>query len=142
VVTGPLAEKVGEFLLYTQVDDFEIGSASNLNSTSPWIKSCEPAPEPSCDIVLLHEHSPCGLCNSSRAHAEDLTARRVGKEIVFEYSSDSNTVTDYHLDSSYEFDFGLDRIEPKSELNPIEEPLSGPAVSLVIMSTLAGRFVY
>jgi hypothetical protein len=142
VITGPLVEKVGEFSLYTQVDDFKIGSASNSNSMSPWIKPCKPALEPSCDTVLLHEHFPYGLCNSSRAHAEALTARQAGKEIISEYSSDSNTIPDYNSDSSYEFDFGLDPIEPKSELNPIEEPLSGPATGLVITSTPVGRFVY
>jgi hypothetical protein len=86
VVTGPLVEKFGEFLLCNHVADFEIGSASNSNSTSPWIKSCEQAPEQSCEMVLLHEHFPYGLCNSSSAHAEALTARWAVKEIVSEYS--------------------------------------------------------
>jgi hypothetical protein len=36
----------------------------------------------------------------------------------------------------------LDPIESKSELNTIEEPLSGPTAGLVITSTPAGRFVY
>jgi hypothetical protein len=36
----------------------------------------------------------------------------------------------------------LDLIEFESELNSIEEPLSGPAAGLVITSTPAGRFVY
>jgi hypothetical protein len=61
VVTGPLIEKFGEFLLFNQVADFEIGSSSNSNSTSPWIESCEPTPEPSCETVLLHKHVPYGL---------------------------------------------------------------------------------
>jgi hypothetical protein len=93
-------------------------------------------------MVLLLEHFPYGLCNSSRAHAEALTARRPDKEIVSEYSSDSNTVPNYNFDSSYEFIFSLNPIEPKSELNPIEEPLSGPAAGLVITSTPIRRFVY
>jgi hypothetical protein len=71
VVTGPLVEKFGEFSLCNQVADFEVGSNSNSNSTSPWIESCEPAPKPSCEMVLLHKHFPYGLCNSSRAHAGD-----------------------------------------------------------------------
>jgi hypothetical protein len=142
VVTGPLVEKFGEFSLCNQVDDFEIGSASNANSTSPWIESCELAPEPSCDTVLLHEHFLYDLCNSSRAHAEALAARRAGKEIVSDYSSDSNTVPGYNSNSSCEFDFGLDPIEPESKLNPIEEPLSGPTTGLVITSTPTGIFVY
>jgi hypothetical protein len=82
VVTGPLAEKFCEFSLYNQVTDFKIGSDSNSNSASPWIKSHEPAPEPSCGTILLHEHFSYDLCNSSRTHAEALAARRAGKEIV------------------------------------------------------------
>jgi hypothetical protein len=46
-----------------------------------------------------------------------------GKEVTFEYSSDSNTVPNYNSKSSYEFDFGLDPIEPESEHNSTEEPL-------------------
>jgi hypothetical protein len=72
-------------------------------------------------MTPLHEHFPYGLCNSSRAHAEALAARRASKEIASEYSSDSNTVPDYNLDSSYELDFGLDPIKSESELNTIEE---------------------
>ena len=93
--TGPLVEKFGEISLYNQVADFELGSASNSNSTSPWIASCEPAPEPSCEVAPLHEHFPYGLCNSSKAHAEALAARRAGKEIASEYSSDYNSATGY-----------------------------------------------
>jgi hypothetical protein len=44
VVTGQLVEKFDEFLLYSHGADFEIGSASNLNSMSLWIESCELAP--------------------------------------------------------------------------------------------------
>jgi hypothetical protein len=36
VVTGKLAGKFGEILLYNQHADFELGSDSNSNSTSPW----------------------------------------------------------------------------------------------------------
>jgi hypothetical protein len=71
-----------------------------------------------------------------------LVPRRVGKEIISEYSSDSSTIPDYNLNSSYKFDFGSDSIESESELNTTEEPLSGPAAGLVITSTLASRFVY
>jgi hypothetical protein len=42
----------------------------------------------------------------------------------------------------YEFDFGSDPEDPESEDNTTEQPLSGPASGLVIMSTPAGRFVY
>jgi hypothetical protein len=73
---------------------------------------------------------------------EALAALRAGKEIASEYSSDSNPASGYYSNSSYEFDFELDPIEFESEINTIEEPLLGPATSLVITSTLAGRFVY
>jgi hypothetical protein len=79
------------------------------------------------------------------------TTPRAGKEIVPEYDSDSNTVPGYNSDSnplsgfysdSYKFDFGSDPDEPESDNNTTEQPLSGPASSLVITSTPAGRFVY
>jgi hypothetical protein len=109
---------------------------------SPWSIACESAIEPSFVDSLLNEHFPYSLCDASRAHAEALSARRAGKEIVSEYNSDSNPVSGYYSDSSYEFDFGADLDEPESENHTTEQPLSGPASSLVITSTPAGRFVY
>jgi hypothetical protein len=47
VVTGELAGKFGEISLFDQHADFELGSASNSNSTSPWAIVCEPATQPS-----------------------------------------------------------------------------------------------
>jgi hypothetical protein len=85
---------------------------------------------------------PYGLCNASKAHAKALTARRAGKEIVSDYTSDSNPVSGYHSDSSYEFDFRSDPDEPESEISTTEQPLLGPATGLIITSTPAGRFVY
>jgi hypothetical protein len=84
VVTGDLAGKFSKISLYNQHADFELGSASNSNSTSPWAIACESAIEPSCVDSPLHEHFPYGLCNTSRAHAEALSACRAGKEIVSE----------------------------------------------------------
>jgi hypothetical protein len=92
--------------------------------------------------LTLHDHFPYGLCNASRAHAEALSAHRAGKEIASEYNSDSNPVSGYYSDSSYEFDFGAGPDEPESENHTTEQPLSGPASGLVITSTPAGRFVY
>jgi hypothetical protein len=112
VIMGNLAGKFSEISLYNQHADFESGSTSNLNSTSPWTIACEPATEPSCADVLLHEHLPYGLCNASKAHAEALAARRAGKDIVSDYSSNSNPASGYYSDSSYEFDFGSDPDEP------------------------------
>jgi hypothetical protein len=85
VVTGELTGKFSEILLYNQHADFELGSDSNSNSTSPWAIACEPAIEPSCADSPLHEHFPYGLCNTIKAHAKALTARRASKEIVSDY---------------------------------------------------------
>jgi hypothetical protein len=152
VVTGDLAGKFGEISLYNQHADFELGSDSNSNSTSPWAITCEPAIEPSCADSPLHEHFPYSLCIASKAHAKALSARRAGKETVSEYNSDSNRasgydsdsnpISGYYSDSSYEFNFGADPDEPESENYTTEQLLSGPAFGLVITSTPAGRFVY
>jgi hypothetical protein len=106
------------------------------------LHACEPAIEPSCADSPLHEHFPYGLCIASKAHAKALSARRAGKEIASEYDSDSNPVSGYYSNSSYEFDFGADPDEPESKNYTTEQPLSGPASGLVIKSTPAGRFVY
>jgi hypothetical protein len=73
---------------------------------------------------------------------EALVARRAGKEIISDYSSDSNPASGYYSDSSYEFDFGSDPAEPEFEIITTEESLSSPATGLVITSTSARRFVY
>jgi hypothetical protein len=142
MITGNLAGKFGEISLYNQHADFKSESASNSNSVSPCAIACEPATEPSCADISLHERFPYGLCNASRAHAEALATRRAGKEIISDYSSDSNPASGYHSDSSYEFDFGSDPDEPESENSTIEQPLSGPATGLVITSTPTDGFVY
>jgi hypothetical protein len=119
VITGELTGKFGKISLYNQHVDFEFGSTSNSNWTSSWAIACEPANEPSCADFPLHEHFPYGLCNASKAHAKALTARWAGKEIVSDYTSDSNPDPGYYSDSSYEFDFGSN-LEPESE-NTITE---------------------
>jgi hypothetical protein len=58
VITDELTGKFGKISLYNQHADFEFGSASNSNSTSPWAIACEPATEPSCANFPLHEHVP------------------------------------------------------------------------------------
>jgi hypothetical protein len=90
VITGTLAGKFCEISLYNQHADFEYESASNSNSTSPWVIACEPATEPTCEDAPLHECFPYGLGNASRAHVEAFVACRAGKEIIPDYSSDSN----------------------------------------------------
>jgi hypothetical protein len=45
-VTGELAGKFGEISLFNRHADFELESASNSNSTSPWAIACEPAAQP------------------------------------------------------------------------------------------------
>jgi hypothetical protein len=83
-VAGDLTRKFGEISLYNQQADFELGSDSNSNSTSPWAIASESAIEPSCADSPLHEHFPYGLCITSKAHAKALSARRAGKEIASE----------------------------------------------------------
>jgi hypothetical protein len=141
-VTGELTGKFGEISLLNQHADFELGSDSNSNSTSPWVITCEPATEPSCADFPLHEHFPYGLCNASKAHAKALTARWADNEIVSDYTSDYNPASDYYSNSSYEFDFGSDPDVPEFEISTTEQPLSGPATGLVITSTPTGRFIY
>jgi hypothetical protein len=142
VITGTLAENFDEISLYNQATDFESGSTSNSNSTSPRVIAWEPASEPSCETIPLHEHFPYDLCNSSKAHAKALATRWAGKEITSENFSDSNLASGYHSDSPYEFNFGSDPLEPDFELNMAKEPLLGRATGLVITSTPAGRFIY
>jgi hypothetical protein len=93
---------------------------------------------------------PCS--DLSRARTEAPSSRRAGNEPVPEYNSDSDTapghtsdskpLSGFYSDSVYEFDFGSDPEDPKSEDNTTEQPLSGPASGLVITSTPTGRFVY
>jgi hypothetical protein len=151
VGTGELASKFGEISLFDQHADFELGSASNSSSTSPWAIICESATQPSHVDSPPRERFICGPRNVSRAHTKAPTTRWAGKEPVPEYDSDSDTAPghasdsnplfSFYSDSAYEFDFRSDPEEPESEDNTTEQPLSGPAVGLVITSTPAGRFV-
>jgi hypothetical protein len=152
VVTGELAGKFGETSLFDQHADFELGSASNSNSTSLWAIVCEPANQPSHVDSPPRERFTRGPRNVSRARAEAPPTRRAGKEPIPEYNSDSDTAPGhtsdsnplfgFYSDSAYEFDFGSDPEDPESEDNSTKQPLSGPTSGLVIMSTPAGRFVY
>jgi hypothetical protein len=152
VVTGELAGKFGEISLFNQHVDFELGSASNSNSTSPWAIVCEPTTQPSHVDSPPRERFTRGPRNVSRAHTKAPTTHRADKEPVPEYDSDSDTAPGhasdsnplfgFYSDSAHEFDFGSDPEEPESEDNSTEQPLSGPASGLVITSTPAGRFVY
>jgi hypothetical protein len=135
VVTGELAGKFGEFSLFDHHADFELGSASNSNSTSPRAIACEQAAQPSHMVSPPRERSTRGPRNLSRARTEAPSSRRAGKEPVPEYNSDSDTapghasdsnpLSSFFLDSAYEFDFGSDLEDPESEDNTTEQPLSG-----------------
>jgi hypothetical protein len=67
VVTGDLAGRFGEILLFNHHADFELESASNSNSTSPWTIACEPAAQPSQAVPSPREHSTHGPHILSRA---------------------------------------------------------------------------
>jgi hypothetical protein len=152
VVTSELASKFGEISLFDQQTDFELGSASNSNSTSPWATVCEPATKPSHVDSPPRERFMRGPRNLSRVRTETPPPRQAGKEPIPEYNSDSDTAPGhasdsnplfgFYSDSAYEFDFGSDPEDPESEDNSTKQPLSGPAFGLVITSTPASRFVY
>jgi hypothetical protein len=152
VVTGELAGKFGEISLFDQHADFELGSASNSNSTSPWAIVYEPATQQSHADSPPRERFTRGPRNVSRAHTKAPITRWAGKEPVPEYDSDSDTAPGHTSDSNplfgfysnsaYEFDFRSDPEDPESEDNSTEQPLSGPASGLVITSTPDGRFFY
>jgi hypothetical protein len=122
VVTGELAGKFGEISLFNRHTDFELESASNSNSTSPWAIACEPAAQPSQAIPSPRERSARGPRILSRARTGAPTSRRAGKEPVPEYNSDSDATPNRALNSSpfselysnpdYEFDFRSDPEEP------------------------------
>jgi hypothetical protein len=78
VVTGNLAGKFGKISLYNQHADFELGSDSNSNSTSPWAIICESATQPSRADFPLREHFTRDPRNATRAHTKAPTARRAG----------------------------------------------------------------
>jgi hypothetical protein len=152
VATGELTGKFGEISLFDQHAHFELGFASNSNSTSPWVTVCEPATQPSRVVSPPRERSTRGPRNFCRARTEAPFSRWAGKEPVPGYNSDSDTapghasdsnpLSGFYSDSAYKFDFGSDPEDPESEDNTIEQPLSGPASGLAITSTPAGRFVY
>jgi hypothetical protein len=60
IVTGELAGKFGEISLFDHHADFDLGSASNSNSTSPWAIACEPATQPSHVVSPPRGHSTRG----------------------------------------------------------------------------------
>jgi hypothetical protein len=122
VVTGELAGKFGEISLFDHHADFELESASNPNSTSPWAIACEPAAQPSQAVPSPCERSARGPRTLSRARTGAPTSRRAGKEPVPEYNSDSdaapghapdsNPLSEFYSNPDYEFDFGSDPEEP------------------------------
>jgi hypothetical protein len=105
VVTGELAGKFGEISLFHQHADFELGSASNSNSTSPWAIACELAAQPSHVVSPPHERPARGPRNLSKARTEAPSTRRAGKELVPEYNSDSDTAPSHASDSNPLSDF-------------------------------------
>jgi hypothetical protein len=99
-VTGELVGKFGEISLFNHHADFELESASNSNSTSPWAITCEPATQPSHVVPPPREHSTRRPRILSRARKEDPPSRRAGKEPVHEYNSDSDTAPGHASDSN------------------------------------------
>jgi hypothetical protein len=98
VVTGELAGKFGKISLFDQHADFELGSASNSNSTSPWSIACELAAQPSHVVPPPCERSARGPRNPCRARMGAPSSRWAGKEPVPEYNSDSDTAPGHASD--------------------------------------------
>jgi hypothetical protein len=142
VVTGELADKFGEISLFNHHADFELDSASNSNSTSPWAIACEPAAQPSPAVPSPRERSARGPRILSRAGKEPVPEYNSDSDTAPGHASDSNPLSEFYSNPAYEFDFGSDPEEPESEDNSTERPLSRPASGLVITSTPAGRFIY
>jgi hypothetical protein len=125
-----LERKFGGISLFDQHAGFELGSAPNSNSTSPWAIACEPATQPSHVVSPPCERSTRAPRNLCRARTEAPSSRRASKEPVPEYNSDSDTATGhasdsnslsgFYSDSAYEFDFGSDPEDPESEDNTTE----------------------
>jgi hypothetical protein len=97
-VTGELAGKFGKISLFDRHADFELESASNSNSTSPWSIACEPAAQPSQAVPPPCERSARGPRVLSRARTGAPSSRRAGKEPVPEYNSDSDTAPGHASD--------------------------------------------
>jgi hypothetical protein len=73
-------------MLFDHHADFELESASNSNSTSPWAIACEPPAQPSHVVPPPRERSARGPRILSRAHTEAPSSCRAGKEPVPEYN--------------------------------------------------------
>jgi hypothetical protein len=65
VVIGELVGKFGEISLFNHHADFELESASNSNSTSPWAIACEPAAQPLQAVPSPRERSARGPASSA-----------------------------------------------------------------------------
>jgi hypothetical protein len=100
VVTGELADKFGELLLFNHHADFELESASNSNSTSLWAIACELAAQPSHVVPPPCERSARGPRNPCRARMGAPSSCWAGKEPVPEYNSDSDTASSHTSDSN------------------------------------------
>jgi hypothetical protein len=73
VVTSELACKFGEISLFDHHAGFELESASNSNSTSPWAIAWEPTTQPSHVVPPPHERSTRGPRILTRARKEALS---------------------------------------------------------------------
>jgi hypothetical protein len=135
VVTGELTGKFGEISLSNHHADFKLESTSNSNLTSLWAIACEPATQPSHVVPPPRERSTRGPCILSRARTEAPSSRRVGKEPVPEYNSDSDTapghasdsnpLSEFYSDSAYESDFRSDPEDPELRTTLLSTPYQG-----------------
>ena len=111
-----LVENLGEISLSDPIRGHELESECYSGSTTTtWIETRELALEPSCDSDLPPQRLLFGLCNLGAVYQAALSKiQHQGELPELEYYSDSDE----------------------------EKPLIVPALGLVIMSTLEGRFIY
>jgi hypothetical protein len=125
LVTSELAGKFGEISLFDQQVDFELGFASNSNSTSLWGTVCEPATQPSHVVPRVVPATSAGPARRLPLHtgpARSPYPSTTDSNTVPDHASDSIPRSGFYSDSAYEFNFGSDPEDPESKDNTTEQP--------------------
>jgi hypothetical protein len=141
VITGNLTDKFGEILLYNQHANFESGSASNSNSTSPWVTACESVL--SHRVLMPHSTSTSHMASATLAGPMWKLSLHAGLARRSSPISHRTPIPPPATTQTPPTSLTSGRIlEPEPENFTTEQPLSGPTTGLVIISTPADRFVY
>ena len=115
-----LAENFGEISLSDPIRELESESEYNSTSTQAWIEPRELAPESSSCPVYLPQPLLFGHRSTGAPYQATLSKlKRLCKEAMSEYFSDSVLTPDYYSDSyEYEFGYGSDSSEEKLLVGP------------------------